>query len=259
MVKAFIKSLARRFGYEILGPPASFASRRTLSGVLRREQINLVLDVGANTGQFVEELRAAGYNGRIISFEPLPSAHAILCKHALHDPNWTIADRTAIGAETGSIDIHVSQNSVSSSILDMLPSHAKAAPESTYVATETVPISRLDDLNLLAPTDRVLLKVDVQGYETQVLAGATRVLECSRVVISEMSLVPLYAGQVLARRMWDMLEAHDFEPWSLEPCYRDPKIGRVLQLDGIFVRSEEQAPSPSTLTQRSEQTIGERS
>lgn len=243
MVKAFIKSFAKRFGYEIIGKPASFAYQQTLIGLIRREQINLVLDVGANTGQFVDELRGAGYAGRIISFEPLPSAHAALRNHARLDENWTIADRMAIGAETGSITIHISGNSVSSSILDMLPSHATAEPQSIYVGTETVAVNRLDDLQLLTPADRVLLKIDVQGYETQVLAGAPHVLESCRAVISEMSLVPLYEGQALAREMWDLLEAHDFEPWSIEPCYRNFKTGRTMQVDGIFVRKEMQCPN----------------
>src|ERR1035441_7397225 len=82
VVKAFIKKLAKRYGYEILGPPRAFASQQSLIALIRQEQINLVLDVGANTGQFVTDLRAAGYTGHVISFEPLAEAHALLCKHA---------------------------------------------------------------------------------------------------------------------------------------------------------------------------------
>jgi FkbM family methyltransferase len=236
MMKAYIKRLAKRFGYEIVGSPRAFATQRSLIGLIYQEQINLVLDVGANTGQFVSELRAAGYGGRIISFEPLSSAYTQLRSHAEGDPNWTIADRTAIGAETGVVEIHVSGNSVSSSILDMLPSHSQAEPQSGFVGTESVPVKRLDDLCALSPTDRVLLKIDVQGYERQVLDGAKRVLGSCSAVISEMSLVPLYEGQVLAREMWDLLAVQDFEAWSLEPGFRNPETGRMLQIDGIFVR-----------------------
>jgi FkbM family methyltransferase len=240
MFKGFIKSLAKWSGYEIVGFPRAYAARRSLAGLLRQEQINLVLDVGANTGQFVEELRAAGYRGRIVSFEPLASAHERLRKHAEGDPNWTVADRTAIGAESGSVDIHVSKNSVSSSILDMLPSHFQADPQSRYLETETVPVKRLDDLISVAPTDRALLKLDVQGYERQVLDGAMRVLADCRAVISEMSLVPMYDGELRAREMWDLLAAQHFEPWSLETCFRNPETGRVLQLDGLFVRESKE-------------------
>jgi len=237
MLKSFVKGFAKRCGYEILGPSWAHAAERSLAGLLRQERINLVLDVGANTGQFVDELQAAGYRGRIVSFEPLASAHAQLRRRAEKLPAWTVADRTAIGAETGSFEIHVSGTSASSSILDMLPSHLEAAPQSFYVGTERVPVNRLDDLCTLSPTDRVLLKIDVQGYERQVLEGAPRVVGNCRAVISEMSLVPLYKGQALARDLWDMLEAQGFEAWSLEPIFRDPMTGRMLQFDGVFVRS----------------------
>jgi hypothetical protein len=83
------------------------------------------------------------------------------------------------------------------------------------------------------------LKIDVQGYEKQVLEGAPRVLGSCRAVIAEMSLLPLYEGQVLAKELWNQLTEQGFEPWSLEPGFRHPATGRMLQLDGIFVRRRE--------------------
>jgi FkbM family methyltransferase len=227
MLKSLLKSFVKRFGCEILGPQRSYAAERSLAGLLRQEQINLVLDVGANSGQFANELRAGGYAGRIVSFEPLATAHAQLLSKARFDPNWTIADRTAIGATTESVAIHVSGNSVSSSILDMLPSHLESEPESRYVDKETVPVNLLDDLCAFSLSDHVLLNIDVQGYERQALEGATRVLGACRAVICEMSLLPLYEGQVLAKELWNLLVQKGFEPWSLEPGFRDPVTGRM--------------------------------
>jgi len=162
-----------------------------------------------------------------------------LCRNSQFDSNWTVADRTAIGAETGSVEIHVSGNTASSSILDMLPIHSNVAPESIYLSTEKVPMNRLDDLYAPSSSERVLLKIDVQGYEKHVLEGATRILGSCRAVISEMSLVPLYEGQVLANELLGLLEARGFEPWSLEPFFRDPVTGRLLQFDGVFVRGKD--------------------
>ena len=237
MLRELARNFARRCGYEIHGPPRAYATQRSLAGLLRQEQINLVLDVGANLGQFVEELWACGYDDRIVSFEPLSSAHAQLLNKAAHYPNWTIADRTAVGAKSGSVDINISGNSVSSSILPMLPNHSRAAPQSAYVATETVAMHRLDDLYTLSSTDRAILKIDAQGFERQVLEGAPRLLESCRAVITEMSLVPLYEGQVLGGELWDLLASRGFDAWSLEPGFRDPVTGRMLQCDGIFVRA----------------------
>jgi FkbM family methyltransferase len=239
MFRSFVRGLAKQCGYEIMGHPRAYAACRTLSGLFQQEQINLVLDVGANEGQFADETRVAGYRGKIVSFEPLASAHAVLCSRAQADANWTIADRTALGAQTGSIEINIARNGVSSSILGMLPSHSEAEPGSKYVGTEVVPVNRLDDLCDLSSTDRVMLKIDVQGYEKQVLEGAPRVLANCKAVIVEMSLVPLYDGQLLAMDLWNLLAKQGFEAWSLEPGIRHPETGRMLQFDGIFVRSED--------------------
>ncbi len=237
MPKELIKKLARRLNYEVQGLPRAYAAERTLAGLLREQEINLVLDVGANTGQFVEELISAGYQGRVISFEPLDLAHEELCKKASLHSNWTIAERTAVGAVNGTIDINISGNGVSSSILNMLKSHSQAAPESAYVGTENVPIRRLDDLYSLSSEDRVLLKIDVQGYEKQVLDGAGSLLKGVCALMTEMSFVPLYQGQVLALELWNLLSVEGFEAWSFEPGFRDPASGRTLQVDGLFTRS----------------------
>ncbi|MGC2636811.1 MAG: FkbM family methyltransferase [Acidobacteriaceae bacterium] len=239
MLKASVRKLARKCGYEILGPSRAYATQRSLAKLLQQEGINLVLDVGANSGQFGSELRASRYDGRIISFEPQSSAHAELKRRTANDPGWTVADRTAIGAQLGSVNIHISENSVSSSILSMLPAHSDAAPESHYVDMETVPVNTLDNLCSFGPADRVALKIDVQGYERQVLEGAPRVLDRCLVVIAEMSFVPLYDGQVLAREFWDVLAAEGFAVWSLEPGFRHPKTGRMLQVDGVSFRCKE--------------------
>ena len=110
-----------------------------------------------------------------------------------------------------------------------------------YVGTEDVPVNRLDDLWALQPSDRVMLKIDVQGYEKPVLDGAQRILSSCNAVVVEMSLIPLYEGQILAKQLWELLEAAGFEAWSFDPGFCDPKSGRMLQMDGLFVRSKETA------------------
>lgn len=238
ILKRSLKRVARWYGCELLGPSRAYLTQRSLAGLLRKEDINLILDIGANAGQFAEELVDFGYAGRIISFEPLSAAHAQLRAKAKSYPKWTIAERTAIGAENGSLEIHVSDNSVSSSILDMLPSHLRSAPESAYVSTETVPIHRLDDLIVPAQQDNILLKIDVQGYERQVLEGAPNLISQTRAIVTEMSLLPLYESQLLAPELWGLLVEKGFEPWSLEPGFRDPSTGRMLQFDGFFFRRD---------------------
>ena len=236
MLKSIIRRGAKALGCEILTRADSFAAQKSLKGLLRQENINLILDIGANVGQFVRSVRRTGYKERILSFEPQSTAHAQLVSLARRDPKWTIADRTALGDVPGVVAMHTAGNSLSSSILPMLPTHSAAAPDSSYVGTESVPVKRLDDLISLTTQDRVLLKIDVQGYEMPVLDGAPRILASCRALIVEMSLVPLYEGQILAKQLWGFLDKAGFEVWSFEPGFRSPDSGCLLQMDGFFVR-----------------------
>jgi FkbM family methyltransferase len=238
VLRNLFKKVTKRYGYEIHGPLGSFLAERSLLALLAQERINLVIDVGANTGQFATDLRASGYTGRIESFEPLAGAHADLMRRASGVANWKVAARMAIGASKGSVNIHVAGNSVSSSVLDMLPTHAAAEPRSSYVGTETVAVNRLDDVCECSAQDRILLKIDVQGYEKQVLEGAPNIFGKCRAVLTEMSLLPLYEGQVLAFELWSLLAENGFDPWAFEPGFRHPDTGRMLQVDGVFFRRD---------------------
>lgn len=199
--------------------------------------IDLVLDVGANTGQFGLHCRALGYKGEIISFEPVSDTHAKLLKAAAGDPLWIVPDRTALGDTPGEVEINIAANSYSSSILPMLDSHLAANAASAYVQKEKVPVLRLDDyLGDKALGRRSLLKLDVQGFEHQVLAGAPNFLAHAIAVQLEMSLVPLYQGETLMPGIMDEMDKIGFSLWDMESAFRDPVTGRLLQLDGIFTR-----------------------
>lgn len=211
---------------------------RSPPGVLRHLDIGLLLDVGANTGQFARNARLAGYGGRIVSFEPLPQAHASLKDNAAHDRLWTVHERAALGAAPGSAVIHVAGNSESSSLLPMGAAHLAAAPQSAYVGVAETPMVTLDAMVALYRRDgeRMFLKIDTQGTETDVLAGGKQVLAAMSGVQLEMSLVPLYDGQELYRPLLDRLEGAGFALWDLIPGFRDGQSGRLLQFDAVFVR-----------------------
>jgi len=206
--------------------------------MLDSHNVNLIFDVGANTGQFGVSLRELGYKHRIVSFEPLTAAWEELKITSRNDPLWDVASRAAIGNKTDEIDINISKNSQSSSVLNMLETHSTAAPESKFIGVERVPLRTLDHLALeyLDSNTTSFLKIDTQGYEDRVLEGARKILEKISGLQLELSLVPLYQDQSLYDDLIEKLKNIGFNLWSIQPVFVDQDSGRLLQVDATFFR-----------------------
>lgn len=237
MSKALIKEIAQKMGYAISAYDPMrdpLAIKKSLFGALG---ISVVLDVGANAGQYAKHLRRNGYQGRIVSFEPLTSAYKALAETAALDPKWT-ACHCALGSEDGASEIFVSSNSWSSSMLDIMPDHTSAAPDSKYVDKEVISIKTLDTVfNEYVPAgEKVFLKIDTQGYTKHVLSGANNSIDKISGVYVEMSLVPLYAGEPLIGDVICMLYEKGFVLVAIEPEFIDKKSGRWLQVNGLYSR-----------------------
>lgn len=209
-------------------------------------EVDLVVDVGAGIGQYGTALRKMGYTGRIVSFEPLPSARAKVEARAAEDPAWSVLPY-ALGESDGSTILHVAGNSGSSSILDMLDRHREAAPVSAYVGEERVPVRRLDGVldQVLGSASRPFLKLDVQGYELAVLRGAGDRLSTFPAVQLELSTVPLYAGAPLRGEVEAFLAAAGYVLAGVKQGFSDPNTGQMLQLDGIFLRQDIEPAGPA--------------
>jgi FkbM family methyltransferase len=205
--------------------------------LLTRAGIDLVLDVGANRGQYGSLLRDLGYRGQIVSFEPLSAAFAELSRVAADDGRWT-ALRLGLGDQPGRATLHVAGNSESSSILPMLSRHTQSAPESAYVGTEEIEIDTLAHVleQHAPPQARVFVKLDTQGFERKILDGGGDLARVLGLQL-EMSLVPLYDGETLLAEMVSYLNGRGFTLMSLEPGHGDPASGQLLQVDGVFFRT----------------------
>jgi FkbM family methyltransferase len=239
MLKDIAKTVARMLGLEVRGFRPSSSQAAQLRTMLRSHGVNLIFDVGANAGQFGRELRwHVGYRGRIVSFEPITAVHRALTKAAAGDQLWDVAPCAAIGAERGSIVINVACNSVSSSVLPILAAHVRAAPMSRYSGTETVPLMPLDALapEYFSADSVAFLKIDTQGYESQVLQGARQTLARVVGVQLELSLIPLYAGQALMPELIGNMQELGFDLWGIAPTFAEANTGRMLQVDATFFR-----------------------
>jgi FkbM family methyltransferase len=233
-----LQRLARGLGYDLTLRKKARPHEAQLAAVLERFRISCVLDVGANVGQYAAMLRAQGFGGRIVSFEPLAAAHAALAKRAAADPGWQVAPPMAIGDRDGEVSIELSAESDMSSILPQSAILRQISPSSAVLRRERVTMARLEQAAkpYLALDDRTFLKIDTQGFEPQVLTGAGSLLEQLWGVQLEMSLVACYEGEVGFRAMIDRMAQAGFEPYLFIPGYFERKLGRQLQLDGVFMR-----------------------
>lgn len=240
-VSSNINNLLKRLGYRFTkikpAPPKDFFIRR--KKLLDTYKIDTLLDVGANIGQYSKRMRNnVNYTGRIISFEPMSKEFLTLSDVAKDDPLWDVAN-FALGNENGKSEIQISGNSVSSSILDMLPSVLDACTdEAAYIGKEEITVKTLDSVfsEYCTPENNVFLKIDTQGYERTILEGALESLPNISGLQLEMSLMPFYKGEILYNEMIDYVNSLGFKLMSMEPALENPETGRQLQFDGVFFR-----------------------
>ena len=234
--------IARRIAYAVSGNYAYLDWQRQVVSQLESHHVDVVLDVGANSGQYSTLLRRAAYKGRIVSFEPLSKPFSLLERKASKDPLWECR-RCALGDVDGTISINVAGNAgESSSVLPMLKSHQDAYPPANYIGTEDVPIRRLDSVapEFLRPTDVTFLKIDVQGLEKQVIAGGKSTVNDRCIGMQlELSFLPLYEGDMVIREALDLVYSLGFTLTGLLPGFTDTRNGRMLQADGIFFREHD--------------------
>jgi FkbM family methyltransferase len=233
--KFLVQRVLRRFGWEI----HRFAQTEMaqLSDQLCRRGIDMVIDVGANEGQFASALLSTGYTGSIVSFEPLAEAYEKLSQLSKNHADWHVPTRCAVGSSVGSVEINVSENLVSSSILPMLGGHVAAAPGSKYVGKELVPMITLDAFNSQRSLNHPFIKIDTQGYELEVLHGASELLAEASGIQVEVSIAALYDGQPDFLRLLEFIRDAGFELWAINPGFREPGSGKLLQFDAVFFRA----------------------
>ncbi len=225
-----VHDLLRRVGYEVIPFPADRLLRRSP---------DVLLDVGANEGQFAQAFRQRGFEGRIVSFEPVPAVFERLSRASAGDPAWAVRNE-ALGREEGRLPMHVANYDASSSILPPTDRMGEVADFLSFDTTAEVAVRRLDAVfdDVCRPGDRVALKVDTQGYESAVLAGAEGVLDRVDAVQLELSFLPLYQGEPPAETVMAWMRERAFVPAYLAPAFVQKPSRQWLQADVLFVRDQ---------------------
>ncbi|MCL5945311.1 MAG: FkbM family methyltransferase [Planctomycetes bacterium] len=209
--------------------------------VFRRTQIDLVIDVGANEGQFAREIRNM-YHGEVISFEPVSAAYDKLVKASSHDPLWK-AVQLALGEENTTANINVARFGTFSSFLKTSAFCDKHfGPDAAGMTVESVMVRRLDEVlaevapNL--PQRRPFLKLDTQGFDLRVLKGLGDKLDRFFAIQCEISMIPLYEGMPHWTETISFLERAGFSVVGFTPIVEDRLA--VVEFDCLMIRSDQE-------------------
>lgn len=206
--------------------------------IIQANKIDIVLDVGANDGDFGRELRDSGYTGRILSFEPNPIAFERLTKNIEHDPCWD-AVQIGIGAISGQFELNISRADVFSSFKN-LNNFGQKSINTRVVDTVEARVVRLDDYLSENPEiiGRPYLKIDTQGFELEVLDGLGSIFHNMVAIQVETALVNSYVDEIDWVDSILYMRARGFEVATMVCNSTISGKAQIRELDIVYVRSD---------------------
>jgi FkbM family methyltransferase len=235
------KKIAAYFGYEFTRINDNTYQNQTLHTIelINRHNIDLVIDVGANMGQFAIDLRNAGYSGQIISFEPLIECYKHL--QSIADDKWHI-ENYALGDSNTTETINISNKTVFSSILNTNEfGRSNFSDSIKIVKKQTITIKRLDDVinDLLDGIDKkkIFIKLDTQGYDNHVILGAKNTLSHAHLLQTEVSCKAIYENTPPFYETLKQLSLSGFNITGIFPLSRDKISMELLEFDCLLVRA----------------------
>lgn len=236
-IKLLIRKFLNRNGFEIVKYKNHLAAEDSTKW-LSILGIDTILDIGANEGQFIQLISKVLPKAKIIAFEPLKGAFDTLKRNTKNiDVQFF---NCALGDNNTTAEINVSQNSYSSSLLKIDGLTTEIFPESSYINSEQVEVKRLDDLLSIDEykSKKVLTKIDVQGFEEQVIKGGEEIILNSRAILIEFAFYPLYENQWLFKDTYNYFTKNGFSFLGNTEQILSKKNGIPLYGDAIFVNNK---------------------
>jgi FkbM family methyltransferase len=228
--------IAKAAGYELIKQKKHPTVESHIMNLIRHYRIDLMLDVGANQGQFGTMLREEGYAGEMHSFEPVHATFEKLAHASAGDPNWHI-HQYALGESCGEEEVNITKSTDLSSFLKPNDFGKEKFEKIEVTQTEVVKISTVFDfLNSEisnAGNRRIFLKMDTQGYDLNVFAGAVRNLKQIHCILSELSFMPIYEGMPHYIDALQTYESHDFHVTGLYPISRNKDL-TIIEMDCLL-------------------------
>jgi FkbM family methyltransferase len=242
LIKHLLKNLLRSSGFEISRIATSdYLLSGRLGQLIKKLQINTVLDVGANNGQYLHLLSKIGFSGDVLSFEPVPELYRKITTLFPMKKQWRQFPY-ACGSHDGTAVIHVAKSDDFSSFLRANALCLKEYPGALPIRSQTVQVRRLDSfiqgLYPDLPKRRILLKIDTQGYDCEVFSGAKEILDSVMLLQVEIPVVPLYEKAIPMSHALEFYLSAGFSVSGLFPVsYSNDKVF-VFEYDCLLVKSK---------------------
>lgn len=235
------KTIAKAIGYDLTRRKFHPSFDSHLINLINHNNIDVVLDVGANDGQFALNLRSEGYKGEIHSFEPVSIAFENLKRSSLNDKKW-FSHKLALGSECGKQSINISEGSHLSSFLNPNDYGKKKFESMKVSSTETVQVATIDDYLTTKVSNinkrNILLKMDTQGYDLEVFKGATNTLQYINCIISEISFTAIYSKMPHYLDSLRKYEEYGFVITGIYPINRNEDDLSLIEADCFMVNSK---------------------
>lgn len=205
---------------------------------LHRLQIDTCIDIGANVGRFSKTMQYLVPGCKIYAFEPLPECFKELTG-MMKDYKHFEAFNYGLGSTVESRQIFSNSHNPSSSFLNLGDEHTKAFPFAQEAQSSSVEVKTLDSVFDSAIADRnIFVKIDVQGFEKQVVEGGVETLKKSSVIFVELSFLELYKNQAVFDEMYNSIVDLGFTFFGHVGVMNSPHTGLALDADCVFIRND---------------------
>ena len=205
---------------------------------LREMNIETVLDVGANVGLFAASIRKLLPRAKIYAFEPVEACFEELSNRHSGDRLFR-GFPYALGDRDGTAAFNVNDYTASSSMLAMAPTHMEEYPFTAHATPAEIRVHRLDtvapELELSGP---MLVKLDVQGFELQVIEGGRETLAAADVIITEVLFAHLYEGQTSFEELHAKLQNLGFRFHGTLEQTHSKRTALPLFCDAFFIKAD---------------------
>ena len=250
-LRKIVQRRLRRYGYSLVPAAARGAGAPVWdvwTWIQSTSNVRTVIDIGANTGSYVEYLNSLFRPAAIHAFEPLPSCQPRLAALGETIPHLTV-HRLALADWPGHETFFENAYGPASSLLRVSDLSKSAFPETERESATTVTVARLDDVLDVASLEHdILIKIDVQGVEDRVIRGGRAVFSAAKLVLIEMSFTAMYENQPLFEEVHGLLEECGLRLAGFKNQIDSVETGQPLFAHCFYRRPDPSPPDPLSRT-----------